>query len=96
MRESATRECARACADVRVPVYLVEYVYYMTPFDFVQFVYSLNITVIIVMSVFIYYYLLWIFCHSVLFVDQPLPLVVYASYRVCLTVMPRRAARTSS
>ena len=85
---SATREYACACAVVRVPVYLVEYVYYMTPFHIVQFVYSLNITVIIVKSVFIYY-LLWIFCHSALCVDQPLPLVLYASCRVCLTVMPR-------
>ena len=65
----------------------------MTPFDIV---YSLNITVIIVMSVFIYYYLLWIFCHSALCVDQPLPLVVYASYRVYLIVMLRQAARMSS
>ena len=44
-----------ACANVRVPVYLVVYVYYMTPFDVVSFVYSLNITVIIVKSVFLYY-----------------------------------------
>ena len=47
-------------ADVCVPVYLVEYVYYMTSFDIVYFVYSLNITVIIVMPVFLYYDLLWI------------------------------------
>ena len=93
---SATRECACAYADVPVLVFLVEYVYYMTTFDIGQFVYSLNITVIIVMSVFIYYYLLWIFGHSTLCVDQPLPLVVYASYRACVAVMPRRAARTSS
>ena len=33
LRVSATRECACACADVCVPVYLVQYVYYMTPFD---------------------------------------------------------------
>ena len=48
------------------------------------------------MSLFLYYDLLWIFCHSALYVDQPLPLVVYASYRVCLTVMLCRAARVSS
>ena len=32
---SATRECARAFADVRVQVYLVEYVYYVASFDIV-------------------------------------------------------------
>ena len=74
---SATRECA--CADVRVPVYLVEYVYYMTPFDIVQFVCSQNIAVIVVMSEFLNYDLFWVFCHSALCVDQPLPLVVYAT-----------------
>ena len=34
-RECATRECACACTDVRVPVYVVEYGYYITPFDIV-------------------------------------------------------------
>ena len=48
------------------------------------------------MSVFLYYDLIWIFCHSALCVDQPLPLVVYPSYMVCLTVMLRRVARMSS
>ena len=48
----ATRECScvcvragGACADVRVPVYLVVYVYCMIPFDVVEIVCSLNITV---------------------------------------------------
>ena len=104
---SATHECVcgcvcmyvragGACADVRVLVYLVVHVYYMTPFDVVQFVHSLNITVIIAKSVFLYYNLLGVFYHSVLCVDPPLPFVVYASYSVCLTVMLRRAARMSS
>ena len=48
------------------------------------------------MSVFLYYDLLGVFCHSALCVDHPLPLVVYRSYMVCLTVMLRRAARMSS
>ena len=84
VRVCATRECpcvcvcvrmyvraGGACADVRVPVYLVVYVYYMTPFYIVKFFYSLNITVIIIKSVFLYYDLLGIFCHYALCIDQP-------------------------
>ena len=49
-----------------------------------------------VKSVFLYSDLLWVFYHSALRVDQPLPFVVCASYRVRLAAMLRRAARMLS
>ena len=53
------------------------------------------ITVNIVKSVLLYDDSVGVFCQCALCIDQPLPFVVYASIRVCLTVMLRRAARMS-
>ena len=81
-------------ACVRVPVYLVEYVYYMTPFYLIRlFVEHYRYYRCQYFYIMIYYEY---FCHSALCVNRLLSLAVYGSYRVCLTVMLRRGARMSS